>query len=80
MKLLKYNFLQDTDFCGVPVFIEKTLEWNEKNEEIARCEAYNGEYVISDDGETEETIAPTVPQRVEALELAMLEMMGVTLQ
>ena len=30
-----------------------TMEWNEVNEEIAKREAYNGEYTIEDDGEVE---------------------------
>ena len=34
------------------------MGWNEINEEIAKREAYNGEYTIEDDGQPE----PEVPQ------------------
>lgn len=49
------------------------LGWNEANKEIAKREAYNGEYTIEDDG-VEETHEPTDAERIAELEeaLAML--------
>ena len=41
-----------------------TLGWSEANEEIAKAEAYNGEYTIEDDGKPEP--APTQLDRIEA--------------
>lgn len=53
-----------------------TMGWNEANEEIAKREAYNGEYTIEDDG-VEEDIEATTEERINALEEAMLEVLGV---
>ena len=33
------------------IFSEVTMGWSESNEEIAKREAYNGEYTIEDDGQ-----------------------------
>ena len=46
------------------VFSAVTLGWSEANEKIAKAEAYNGEYTIEDDGESEP--APTQIDRIEA--------------
>ena len=46
------------------------LAYSEKHLEIAKQEAYNGEYTIEDDG-VEEVITPTTEERVEALEAAV---------
>lgn len=54
------------------------MGWNEVNEEIAKREAYNGEYTIEDDGQPEPVVLPTAEERLEALEAAMLEMLGVS--
>ena len=52
------------------------LGWNKTNEEIAKCEAYNGEYTIEDDG-VEDVLSPT--QRIAELEEALaLLLSGVT--
>jgi hypothetical protein len=59
-------------------FYKKMIPATEANEEIAKTEAYNGEYTIEDDGQPE-TYQPTESERLEALEAAMLEMMGVAL-
>ena len=48
MKILKYLF------DGNPV----EMGWNEVNEEIAKREAYNGEYTIEDDGKKDYPVAP----------------------
>jgi hypothetical protein len=41
------------------------MEWNEKNEETANREAYNGEYTIEDNG-VSEFAQPTQLDRIEA--------------
>lgn len=41
------------------------MGWNETNEEIAKREAYNGEYTIEDDG-IEEVSEPTQLDKIEA--------------
>ena len=48
MKIIKYKFLS-----AKQIFFEKSMGWNEINEEIAKAEAYNGEYTIVDDGQPE---------------------------
>lgn len=53
------------------------VPWSEENEEIAKSESDNGEYTVEDDG-LEEYNAPTESERLDALEAAMLELMGVT--
>jgi hypothetical protein len=42
------------------------LSYCEYNEEIAKAEAYNGEYTIEDDGQPDSTSEPTQLDRVEA--------------
>lgn len=56
-KILKYKFLMNTINHGTEenpnieqIFFYKTLSWSEESEEIAKREAYNGEYAIVDDG------------------------------
>ena len=56
---------------------EVTIGYNQSNISIAKSEADNGEYTVEDDG-LEEYAAPTESERLDALEAAMLEMMGVT--
>lgn len=60
MKIIKYKFLSAEIYRGTEeqpnietVFLEKTMTWSEANEEIAKAEAYNGEYTIEDDGTVE---------------------------
>ena len=72
MKALKYRLMTKVNrgteeqpdiqqiFSGV------SLGWSEANEEIAKREAYNGEYTIEDDGRLEPP--PTTEQRVSDLE------------
>ena len=71
MKRIKYKFLsceinQGTEeFPNIEqVYLDKSVLWNEEAEEIAKAEAYNGEYTIEDDGEPEP--APTQLDRIEA--------------
>lgn len=55
---------------GYPV----KMTWSESNEEIAKREAYNGEYIIEDDGQPDLADNPT---EIEALDarLTYVEMM-----
>ena len=47
MKIIKYQMQQNDALLNV------TIDYNETNLEIAKKEAYNGEYVIEDNGEPE---------------------------
>lgn len=49
------------------VFSDVTLGWSEANEEIAKREAYNGEYTIEDDGEPEPESEPSTDEVLNAL-------------
>ena len=65
MKIIKYQICTEINrgteehpnieqmFSGV------SLGWSEANEEIAKADAYNGEYTIEDDGKPEPVIPPT---------------------
>lgn len=48
------------------IFYEIQSPWNSQTEEIAKREAYNGEYTIEDDGQPEPSAEPTQLDRVEA--------------
>ena len=72
MKIIKYKFLSCEVNHGTEespnieqIFLEKSMGWNEVNEEIAKLEAYNGDYEIIDDG-VEEIQQPTWQDRIEA--------------
>ena len=72
MKVLKYRLMTEVN-CGTEeqpdiqqIFSGVSLGWSEANEELAKREAYNGEYTIEDDGEPEPP--PTTEQRVSDLE------------
>lgn len=75
MKVIFYKFLSaevnsGTDETPVfePIYLEKSMGWSEANEEIARREAYNGEYTIEDDGVPEPEPEPDLESRVVTLE------------
>ena len=71
MKILKYSLYSCVNYgTEEEPKIEEVLTpvemgWNEVNEEIAKREAYNGEYTIEDDG-VEEFTEPTQLDRIEA--------------
>ena len=54
MKVLKYRLMTEVNYGTEEhpdiqqIFSEVTMGWNEVNEEIAKREAYNGEYTIED--------------------------------
>jgi len=76
MKILKYNLCTKVNHGTeaepkiVEILSPVEMGWNEINEEIAKKEAYNGEYTIEDDG-VEEVSTPTTEERFEALEAAV---------
>lgn len=61
-KVIKYfRCVEENEENLIPV----EMGWNEVNEQIAKREAYNGEYTIEDDG-AEEIQQPTWQDRIEA--------------
>ena len=71
MMIIKYKQriivpLSDEQERDREIFYEIQSPWNSQTEEIAKSEAYNGEYEIIDDGEPEPP--PTTEQRVSDLE------------
>lgn len=70
MKIIKYQLCTEIN-RGTDeqpnieqVFSGVSNRWSEANEEIAKAEAYNGDYTIEDDGKPEP--APTQLDRIEA--------------
>lgn len=66
MKIIKYKFLSCEVNHGTEeepnieqIILNKSMPWNEANEEIAKKEAYNGEYTIEDDGQPEPEPTPS---------------------
>lgn len=65
MKIIKYQLCTEVDHGTEDkpdiqqIFSSATLGWSEGNEEIAKREAYNGEYEIIDDGEAEPVTPPS---------------------
>lgn len=86
MKTIKYKFLSCEVNHGTEenpaieqIFLEKSMGWNEANEEIAKREAHNGEYTIEDDGQPEPEQVQTDAERIAELEQALeLFLSGVT--
>lgn len=84
MKAIKYKFLSAEVNRGSDekpnmeqIFLDKTVPWNETNEELAKREAYNGEYTVEDDGQPEPEA--TAEERIAELEEALsLLLSGVT--
>lgn len=70
MKIIKYQLCTEVNRGTEEkpsikqIFSAVSLGWSEANEELAKAEAYNGEYTIEDDGEPEP--APTQLDRIEA--------------
>ncbi len=73
-KVIKYQL--KTKVGQEDLLAPVTMGWNEINEELAKKEAYRGEYTIEDDG-TE--VQPTDAERIAELEEALaLLLNGVT--
>ena len=72
MKILKYNLctIINNGTEEEPIYQELLfpvmMGWNEANEEIAKKEAYNGEYTIEDDGQPDPTETPSQLDMIEA--------------
>ena len=64
MKVLKYRLMTEVNHGTdeqpdiQQIFCYKSMTWSEANEELAKREAYNGEYTIEDDGEPEPVTPP----------------------
>ena len=77
MKILKYNICTRVNHgTDEKPEIEEILSpvemgWSEANEEIAKREAYNGEYTIEDDGQPEPEVQQTPEERIAELEEAL---------
>lgn len=58
-KIIEYKILKEVNHGTEEepdieqIFSNVTMSWNEANEEIAKKEAYKGEYTIEDDGQPE---------------------------
>ena len=72
MKYLKYeicnraNIGTEKNPVWHEAFFGKSIPYTEANEEIAKREAYNGEYTIEDDGQPEPEAQPTQMDVIEA--------------
>ena len=76
MKIIKYSLFTTVDVStnDMPVLenilFPAEMSWSEANEEIAKREAYNGEYVIEEIPD-EEPQMPTQEDRIKELEEAL---------
>lgn len=55
----------------VPILSRVKMPYSEANEEIAKREAYNGDYEIEDDGQPEQDAPPPDGERIAELEEAI---------
>jgi len=68
MKRIKYNLFQGYEESdGSPLFLEVEMPWSDDGEEIAKTEAYNGEYEVFDDGEPEPVAEPSTGEVLDTL-------------
>ena len=76
MKIIKYSLCTTVDVSttGTPmlenVLFPVEIGWNETNEEIAKRETYNGEYIIVEVPDVEPDM-PTQEDRIKELEEAL---------
>lgn len=74
MKFLKYSLCTKVNHGTEEepqieeILSQVTMGWSEANEEIAKREAYNGEYTIEDDGTPEPEAQPSEAERIAELE------------
>lgn len=72
-KIIKYNFCvsinrgTEEEPRLEDLLTPVVMGWNEVNEEIAKREAYNGEYTIEDDGQPEPDTEATTDDVLNAL-------------
>ena len=73
MKIIKYNYCTrinrgtEENPQMEEMLSPVVMGWNETNEEIAKREAYKGEYTIEDDGEPEPVKEPTTDEVLNAM-------------
>ena len=83
-KILKYNICTRVNHGTEEepkideILSPVVMGWSEANEEIAKREAYNGEYTIEDDGQPDPTDTPSQLDVIEA-QVAYTAMMTDTL-
>lgn len=84
MKVIRYSLCTTVDVSEDEIHVWENIlfpvemGWNEANEEIARREAYNGDYIIVEVPD-EEPEVPTQEERIKELEEALaLLLSGVT--
>jgi hypothetical protein len=76
-KVLKYKFRTitnrgtETEPNIIETLSDVEMTWNKANEEIAKKEAYNGEYAIEDNGQPEPIVEQTDTERISELEEAL---------
>lgn len=84
MKVIKYQLCTEVNHGTADepnieqVFSAVMLGWNEANEQIAKAEAYNGEYIIEDDGEPEPVVPPTAAELAEENKLLKQQLASLT--
>ncbi len=72
MKILKYNLCTRVNYGTEEapkwenILSAVEMGWNETNEEIAKREAYNGEYTMEDDGQPDPGEMPSQLDVIEA--------------
>ncbi len=69
MKKIKYELLAGEEVSNEN--LQKVIPYSLENEEIAKMEAYNGEYTIFDDGESEAETPKSDKERIAELEEAL---------
>ena len=77
MKIIRYKYLSED------ILIDKEFRCSEDsleaNEAIAKREAYNGEYIIEEDGQTEpEPVETEEAKRIRELEEVLNALLGVS--
>lgn len=76
MKVIKYFLCTEINNGSqealelVPILSSVEMGWNKTNEEIAKREAYNGEYIIEEVPDVEPDM-PTQEDRIQELEEAL---------
>ena len=77
MKVLKYRLMTEVNHGTEEhpdiqqIFSDVSLGWSEANEELAKRDAYNGEYTVEDDGQLEPP--PTTDERITILEEQLVQ-------
>lgn len=73
MKKIKYQFCFEVNYGTEENpdvredFLDKSLPYSDEALEIAKQEAYNGEYTIEDDGQPEPVAEPTTDEILNAM-------------